>query len=126
MTTVPFFVRHPRRMRPMSVPQTASTPSTPSTDDQLAYHALNLTVLNAIPASARCILDVGCGTGSLGRELKRRQQARIIGITHSAREAQQARAHLDGVLVQDLNVFDPSELGQFDCVVCSHVLEHLY
>ncbi len=37
-----------------------------------------------------------------------------------------ARRYLDRVIVTDLNMFSPTDLGRFDCVICSHILEHLY
>jgi SAM-dependent methyltransferase len=94
--------------------------------DTLDYGALNRPVFEAIPTSARRILDVGCGTGSLGRAIKARQSAEVTGLTYSETEAEHARQYLDRVIVADLNSFTPRDLGPFDCVVCSHVLEHLY
>jgi SAM-dependent methyltransferase len=96
-----------------------------SRSTKLDYEALNRPVLEAVPTAARAILDVGCGTGSLGRALKARQPARVVGLTYSASEAERAADALDHVVVQDLNQFNPNGLGPFDCVVCSHVLEHL-
>ena len=29
-------------------------------------------------------------------------------------------------MTSDLNNFNPINLGQFDCIICSHILEHLY
>lgn len=93
----------------------------------MLYGAVNREVLARVPAGAARVLDVGCGTGALGRELKAVRAGReVVGVTHSEDEAGEARRHLDGVLVRDLNEFDPREAGSFDCVVCSHVLEHLY
>jgi SAM-dependent methyltransferase len=92
----------------------------------LHYDALNRPVLEAIPTSARRILDLGCGTGTLGRAVKDRQRAEVIGVTHTRSEAELARVHLDRVVVGDLNEFAASDLGVFDCIVCSHVLEHLF
>jgi 2-polyprenyl-3-methyl-5-hydroxy-6-metoxy-1,4-benzoquinol methylase len=91
----------------------------------LEYHALNRPVLDVIPTSACRILDLGCGTGSLGRAIKARQTAEVIGVTYSTKEAEEARFHLDRVIVSDLNTSTPTDIGQFDCIVCSHVLEHL-
>jgi SAM-dependent methyltransferase len=92
----------------------------------LDYDALNRPVLDAIPTSAQRVLDLGCGTGSLGRALKARQIVEVTGVTYSSTEAERARHHLDRVIVSDLNTFNPIELGPFDCIVCSHILEHLY
>lgn len=90
------------------------------------YDGLNMMVLANIPVSARRILDLGCGTGSLGRVLKGRQQVEVVGATYSVTEREKALRHLDAVIVADLNAFNPNDLGLFDCIVCSHVLEHLY
>src|SRR5437868_1086730 len=93
--------------------------------DRLEYGALNQPVLSAVPQIARRVLDVGCGTGSLGRAVKARQQTEVVGVTYSEAEAEKARPNLDQVVVADLNEFDPLPLGRFDCVICSHVFEHL-
>jgi SAM-dependent methyltransferase len=82
-------------------------------------------VLAAVPTAARRILDVGCGDGSFGRAIKRRQPAEVVGLTYSRAEAEVAAPHLDRVEVVDVNQFTPAGLDRFDCVVCSHVLEHL-
>ena len=92
----------------------------------LTYGSVNPGVLSRVPSNCRRILDVGCGTGLLGGALKERRSERYVaGITHSEQEAERARSLLDHVLVEDLETFDFRELGQFDCVICSHVLEHL-
>lgn len=103
----------------MSHPNTAESA-------KLVYGAVNAPVLAAIPSNARRVLDVGCGSGALGLALKRRQAVEITGLTYSDTEAELARAHLDRVETCDLNSLDVGELGMFDCIVCSHVLEHLY
>ncbi|MBV8608272.1 MAG: class I SAM-dependent methyltransferase, partial [Singulisphaera sp.] len=81
----------------------------------LEYRALNRPVFDAIPTSARRILDLGCGTGSLGRAVKARQMTEVTGVTYSTTEADEARLHLDRVIVSDLNTYNPIDLGQFDC-----------
>jgi len=92
----------------------------------MKYAVVNRYVLKIVPVEARRILDVGCGSGLLGGEIKRLRNCEVIGITLSESEAQEASKFLDKILVCDLNKYDPGELGKFDCVLCSHVLEHLY
>jgi SAM-dependent methyltransferase len=91
------------------------------------YTALNLKVVEKIPTDSRRILDIGCGVGSLGRFLKESMECEVDGITYSSEEADIAKQYLNDVYVFDLNVFDSSsiDLLKYDCIVCSHVLEHL-
>jgi SAM-dependent methyltransferase len=92
----------------------------------MIYDSLNMPVLDCVPETARRILDIGCGSGAMGKYLKDRQNCHITGITYAEEEAVVARQHLDEVTVADLNAFDSEKLGEFDCILCSHVLEHLY
>jgi SAM-dependent methyltransferase len=91
----------------------------------LIYQSVNLPVLRRIPAGARRLLDVGCGGGVFGAAAKAERGCEVVGITYSEAEAAQARERLDRVEVADLDDYDPRTLGRFDCIVCSHVLEHL-
>ena len=91
----------------------------------MIYGSVNPPVFTRIPRTAQTILDVGCGDGTLARAILAEWPAKITGITHSADEATRARDVMEQVLVADLDRFDGVGLGQFDCVVCSHVLEHL-
>jgi SAM-dependent methyltransferase len=92
----------------------------------MGYDSVNPAVLAAVPPGAHSVLDVGCGGGSFGAELKRRAGCRVTGVTFDPDEAAAAGGRLDAVVVADLNAFDPASLGAFDCVACCHVLEHLY
>jgi SAM-dependent methyltransferase len=93
----------------------------------MIYDSVNPIVFDQIPPSAKRILDIGCGSGALGRAIKSSIDCEVIGITYSEAEAEIARNHIDKVIVADLNNIDFStlDLGQIDCIVCSHVLEHL-
>jgi SAM-dependent methyltransferase len=90
------------------------------------YAGVNETVLSFVPSSAARILDIGCGTGMLGERLSQGDDRYIVGITYSQTEAELASKRLSQVICAELNGFDFSSLGKFDCVVLSHVLEHLY
>lgn len=92
----------------------------------MIYGAINQSLFLSVPLTAKKILDIGCGTGNLGREIKKILDCEVFGITYSEIEASMASNYLDKVLVKDLNSFDPCELGKFDCILCSHILEHLY
>jgi len=91
----------------------------------MIYNAVNTPVLVRIPPDARRVLDVGCGDGALGRAIKARRPTEVVGVTHSEEEAVAARKVLDQVICSDLESADLAHLGVFDCIVCSHVLEHV-
>ena len=90
------------------------------------YEAINQAVFSCLPDNAQRILDVGCGAGNLGAAIKSDRACEIIGITYSQLEAEVAARTLDHALVADLNDIALPDLGQFDCIICSHILEHLY
>jgi SAM-dependent methyltransferase len=93
---------------------------------QTIYDGLNEGVLSFVPSTAVRILDVGCGTGVFGERLRRDGERFVAGITYSAQEAELASRRLSHVYCADLTDFDFGPLGKFDCVILSHILEHLY
>ena len=84
-------------------------------------------MLQYVPATSRTVLDIGCGEGVFGRELKQTVRDRQVwGIEASSRAAEAARAHLDRVLTGNVDsVLKDLPEGYFDCVVLNDVLEHL-
>jgi methionine biosynthesis protein MetW len=79
-----------------------------------------------VPSSATSVLDVGCGPGQLGAELKARGIARVVGIELNPDAARVAAERLDEVLVTDVETEKlPFADGEFDCIIYGDVLEHL-
>ena len=73
-------------------------------------------------------IDVGCGTGHLLRELKKKHPSIAITGTDFSEEsiAVSKQVNEDGVFFT-MDIFDiPTDLnGKYDFVICSEVLEHL-
>lgn len=94
-----------------------------------SYHAFNIDVFKELPAGIQSVLDIGCGSGALLKEIRktRGEKLKLFGVTHSAVEAHSLHEAGIQVRIADLNAFDPDTLEQkFDVIICSHVLEHLY
>lgn len=75
------------------------------------------------------VLDVGCGSGVHGAELKRLHGHRVVGVDLSEASIGKAKSRLEEAYVAD--VTKPEQYTfygkrQFDVVVFSDVLEHLY
>jgi 2-polyprenyl-3-methyl-5-hydroxy-6-metoxy-1,4-benzoquinol methylase len=75
------------------------------------------------------VLDVGCGRGQLGEAI-RQLGWNVWGVENSPEACTTARARLDGLIERDLNDFEgvAAELKgrQFDALIFSDVLEHVY
>lgn len=74
------------------------------------------------------VLDIGTGSGALGRHLQGVEGCVVDGVTYNEEEADLARPHYRSVVVMDL---EHAQLGsrfqdaRYDVVVCADVLEHL-
>ncbi|MFM9914499.1 MAG: class I SAM-dependent methyltransferase [Rhizobacter sp.] len=91
------------------------------------YDGLNLKLLDAIPPTARRVLELGCANGLLGRRFKELHPAAVWwGVDVSADAVAAASQHLDRALQLDLDNADLSVLeGGFDVIVIGDLLEHL-
>ena len=87
-------------------------------------------ILESIPAHAR-ILDVGCGTGKLGKLLKSRVPCYLTGIEIDREAADIAKKGYDRLIIMNLEdlvngkcAFENTE--KYDFVVFGDILEHVF
>jgi len=90
------------------------------------YNLLRPEIIAMIPQGCSSVLDIGCGTGELGRHLKEKGVAEVCGIELSHTSALEAKRVLDRVIEGDVERIEfPFSPEYFDCIVCADVLEHL-
>lgn len=90
------------------------------------YGSLRPEIAAMIPDGCKTVLDIGCGTGALGKHIKANGVKEVWGVEISPYGASEARKVLDYVIEGDIEAIDlPFEKGYFDCIVCADVLEHL-
>lgn len=73
------------------------------------------------------ILDLGMGSGALGKHLGFQSKCTIDGVTINADEAALAKSYYRQVEVADLDLVQLGQLfdSRYDYIVCADVLEHL-
>lgn len=108
---------------------TASRNSKSAAADPLYFEAPRPDLLALVPMQARVVLDVGCGTGRLGLELKRTQDCTVYGVELDPNAAQRARESLDQVWEGDIEELAEKGLDlpakSVDAIVFGDILEHL-
>lgn len=77
----------------------------------------------------KAVLDVGCGEGQLGMQIRERAPAvKVYGVEGDEQRTKTAAANLDGCWTVDLNSPDwtaPLPSIKFDLIIFADVLEHL-
>ncbi|HEY3856226.1 MAG TPA: class I SAM-dependent methyltransferase [Verrucomicrobiae bacterium] len=83
-------------------------------------------MLRFVPASAKRILEVGCGAGEFCAQFRRSAECELWGVEPNRDAALKAKEKLDNVFCSyfDESVELPSEY--FDCIIFNDVLEHIY
>ena len=75
------------------------------------YGGVNRTLLRYVPLTARRVLELGCGEGSLGEAYKQRNpRARYTGVEMHPPAADAARARLDRLFAGAFEDIDDAEL----------------
>lgn len=89
------------------------------------YNTYNPQILKLI-FKPKNILDVGCGTGQLAEEIKKRHRCFIAGIEKDSQAAALALNRCDRVIVGDIEALSrlPFPQHYFDCIILGDVLEH--
>jgi 2-polyprenyl-3-methyl-5-hydroxy-6-metoxy-1,4-benzoquinol methylase len=91
-----------------------------------SYESSRDDLIEHVPLRAQKILDVGSARGLFGALLKKRQKCEVTGVDRENEMIVAARDRLDNVICGDIEeILDKGILGQYDCIVCGDVLEHL-
>lgn len=88
-------------------------------------YEIHMMVLDEVKDGSR-VLDVGCATGYMARELKKKN-CKIWGIEKDKTAAEEARKHCEEVLVEDIESAKSVNLKKnfFDYILLLDVIEHM-
>jgi radical SAM superfamily enzyme YgiQ (UPF0313 family)/2-polyprenyl-3-methyl-5-hydroxy-6-metoxy-1,4-benzoquinol methylase len=99
-------------------------PEAPVKGDQICRDRTEIEAL--VPAGAAKVLDLGCGTGLLGKGLLSRGAEEVVGVDIDNSACEEARRNLTKVICGNIEEIElPFEKGYFDCIVFAGILEHL-
>jgi 2-polyprenyl-3-methyl-5-hydroxy-6-metoxy-1,4-benzoquinol methylase len=82
-------------------------------------------IARGLPSRAATILDAGCATGGLLTALRDQGFTAVAGLDPSPRCAASCRERGFEAYIGSL-ASHPGHMPKFDCIVLSHVLEHVY
>jgi SAM-dependent methyltransferase len=97
------------------------------TDVDLSNRNNSHTLMVELVGGSKRVLDVGCATGYLAKALVERG-CTVSGLELDEAAAEEARPHLDRLVIGDLETMDVAEAfgaERFDVIVFGDVLEHL-
>ena len=92
--------------------------------EKIYTDAGNFSILKLINGQKLRILDVGCGSGDNAKLLKLLGH-RVDGITISDVEADIVKNIVENVYIFNLENGLPELSGNYDIILCSHVIEHI-
>ena len=78
-----------------------------------SYSDSRTDILRMIPQKPYRVLDVGCGTGNLGRSIKIKYNSYVLGLDSDLDSLSEAKSKIDDVFQVDLDKFQNS-LSDFD------------
>lgn len=91
------------------------------------YDHARADLVDRLPRPLGRVLDVGCGAGAVGAELRRNGAAHLTGIELDPGAAAVAREVFDDVIEGDARAAaERLAVASFDTIVCYDILEHLY
>lgn len=97
-----------------------------SNKDNDYYDMSRSELVDFIPAKAKSVLDIGCGSGNFGEIIKRARDCRVWGIEPSPQIAQKAAEKIDKVINTTFSTDIPElQNERFDAICFNDVLEHL-
>lgn len=82
-------------------------------------------MLRFVPKEAQQILEIGCGEGVFGAQLKKRQKAQVWGIEREPNAAKKAQQQLDRIFVGDALETLRELSFKFDVIICNDIIEHI-
>lgn len=83
-------------------------------------------MLAFLPENCKTVLDVGCGEGIFGEQIKRKNRAEVWGIELMEEPGKEAGHRLDKVFIGPCeNFIEDLPDNYFDVIYCNDVLEHL-
>lgn len=90
------------------------------------YFSVRHDMIGLIPQGTKRVLEVGCGGGQTGKELKEKGIEEVAGIEIVDEVARSGEKYYDALHIGDVEEMElPYGNGHFDCILYGDVLEHL-